>query len=135
MTCSRTAGVEEVELRGVVPREARAVVAVVDVANVAGPAVDALEDDRRVAVVPVVVLEDDPDPRVGRQVRPVERVRPGRAAPGSDRNHSGWSMTQRESMPMWFGTMSLASRMPRAATRGRAGPRRPLSPPRSSAIR
>ena len=33
---------------------------------------------------------------------------------GSDRNHSGCSTTQRESMPMWLGTMSLASRMPRA---------------------
>ncbi len=27
-------------------------------------------------------------------------------------NQSGWSSIQRESMPMWFGTMSLARRMP-----------------------
>ena len=59
-------GVEEVQLGGVVPREARAVVAVIDVALVAGLPVEALEDDRRVGVVPVVVLEDDPDPRVAR---------------------------------------------------------------------
>ena len=60
-------GVEEVQLGGVVPREARAVVAVVDVALVAGLPVEALEDDRRVGVVPVVVLEDDPDPRIRRR--------------------------------------------------------------------
>src|SRR4051794_6520023 len=51
--------VEEVELCRVVPREARAVVAVVDVAVVAARAVRSLEDDGGVAVVPVVVLEDD----------------------------------------------------------------------------
>ena len=66
MTCSRTVAGEEVELGRVVPREARAVVAVVDVSLVAGLAVEALEDDRRVAVVPVVVLEHDPDARIGR---------------------------------------------------------------------
>ena len=67
-------GVDEVELRGVVPREARAVVAVVDEARRTGPAVDALEHDRGVAVVPVVILEDDRHPLVGRQVRSGERV-------------------------------------------------------------
>ena len=56
-------GIEEVELGRVVPREARAVVAVIDVALVAAPAVEALEHDRGVAVVPVVILEDDPDAR------------------------------------------------------------------------
>ena len=66
--------VQEVELRGVVPREARPVVAVVDVALVARPSVEALEHDGGVAVVPVVVLEDDPDPRVGREVGAAERV-------------------------------------------------------------
>ena len=39
MTASRTAGLEVVELGRVVPREARAVVAVVDVAPLAGAAV------------------------------------------------------------------------------------------------
>ena len=62
--------IQEVELRGVVPREARPVVAVVDVAVLAAPAVEALERDGRVRVVPVVVLEDDPDALVRRQVRP-----------------------------------------------------------------
>ena len=74
MTCWRTAAIEEVELGRVVPREARAVVAVVDVALVAARPIDPLEDDRRVAVVPVVVLEDDAHPRVGREVRPFEGV-------------------------------------------------------------
>ena len=61
---------QEVELGGVVPGKARAVVAVVDVALVARLAVDALEHDGRVGVVPVVVIEHDPHPRIGRQVRP-----------------------------------------------------------------
>ena len=61
--------VEEVQLRRVIPREARAVVAVVDVALVAGPAVEALEGHRRVAVVPVVVLQDDPHALVRGEVR------------------------------------------------------------------
>src|SRR3954451_11553635 len=51
---------EEVELRRVVPREARPVVAVVDEPLCAARPVEALEDDRGIAVVPVVVLEDDP---------------------------------------------------------------------------
>ena len=112
-------GVQEVELGGVVPREARAVVAVVDVALVARLAIEPLEHDRGVAVVPVVVLEDDPDPRVRRQVGARVACTPGTGGSGSDRNHSGCSMTQRESMPMWLGTMSLASRIPRAQARSR----------------
>ena len=43
-------------------------------------------------------------------------------------------MTQVESMPMWLGTMSAASRRPRAAARSRRS-RQPVSPPSSSAIR
>ena len=50
MTGSRTSGFEVVELGRVVPRERGAVVAVVDVALLAGLAVAPLEDDRRVAV-------------------------------------------------------------------------------------
>jgi hypothetical protein len=68
------ARVEEVELRGVVPREARAVVAVIDVAGAPGRPVDPLEDDRGVAVVPVVVLEDDADAVVVREVGAGEGV-------------------------------------------------------------
>ena len=67
-------GVEEVQLRGVVPGKARPVVAVIDVAGVPGPAVEPLEHDRGVAVVPVVILEDDADALVRRQVGPVEGV-------------------------------------------------------------
>ena len=54
-------GLEVVELGGVVPGKARPVVAVVDVALVAGPAVHALEDHSGVRAVPVMVLEEDPD--------------------------------------------------------------------------
>ena len=67
-------GLQVVELRGVVPRHRRAVVAVIDEARVAAPVVDALERHRRVGVVEVVILEVDADARVGRQVRAVERV-------------------------------------------------------------
>ena len=63
MTCLADGRGQEVELGGVVPREAGPVVAVVDVALVAGLAVEPLEHDRGIAVVPVVVLEDDPDAR------------------------------------------------------------------------
>jgi hypothetical protein len=66
---------QEVELRCVVPGEARAVIAVVDEPLLAGCPVEPLEHDGRVAVVPVVVLEDDTGRLVGRQVRARERVR------------------------------------------------------------
>ena len=69
MTASRTSALEVVELRGVVPRHAGAVVAVVDVALLAAPAVDALEHHRGVGVVEVVVLDVDADALVGREVR------------------------------------------------------------------
>ena len=67
-------GLQVVELRGVVPGEARAVVAVIDVARLAARAVDALEDDGGVGRVPVVVLELDDDALVGREVRAREGV-------------------------------------------------------------
>ena len=41
----------------------------VDVALVAGLPVEALEGDGRVAVVPVMILEDDSHPVVGREIR------------------------------------------------------------------
>ena len=74
MTASRTSALRIVELGGVVPREARAVVAVVDVADVAGRRVAPLEHDRGVGVVPVVVLETDLDALVVGQVLAGERV-------------------------------------------------------------
>jgi hypothetical protein len=47
---------------------------VIDVALVTRLAVEALEDHGGVGVIPVVVLEDDPDPRVVGQVRAAEAV-------------------------------------------------------------
>ena len=46
----------------------------VDEPLVAGRAVYALEHDRRVRAIPVVVLQEDRDAVVPRQVRPVERI-------------------------------------------------------------
>jgi len=68
-------GLQVIELRRVVPRHARAVVAVVDVAGLAAPRVGALEHDRRVGRVPVVVLDLDRDPLVVGKVSAGERVR------------------------------------------------------------
>ncbi len=68
-------GPQVVELRRVVPGHARAVVAVVDEAVLAGRPVLPPEDHRRVAVVVVVVLDPDADPRIGGEVRAAERVR------------------------------------------------------------
>ena len=67
-------GLGEVELGRVVPGEARAVVAVVDVAPLAGLPVAPLEHHGRVAVVPVVVLEPDLDALVLGEVLAAERV-------------------------------------------------------------
>ena len=67
---------------------AGAVVAVIDVARLAGPAVDALEHDRRVGAVVVVVLDLDRDAAVVGQVGPVEAIRRdtgSRAATGTSR--------------------------------------------------
>ena len=66
--------VQVVELRGVVPREAGAVVAVVHVPRMAIRALGALEHDRGVAAVVVVVLDLDRHVLVVRQVGPVEGV-------------------------------------------------------------
>ena len=48
-------GIQVVELRGVVPRKAGAVVAVIDVARLAGLLVAAPEDHRRIGLLEVVV--------------------------------------------------------------------------------
>src|SRR5262245_17323686 len=57
-------GLEIVQLRGVVPREARAVIAVVDVARLAASTIDAFENDGGIGRVPIVVLDLDDDPVV-----------------------------------------------------------------------
>ena len=67
-------GLEIVELGRVVPGEARAVVAVVDVARLAAGPVDALEDDRGVGRIPVVVFDLDDDAIVGGEVLAREGV-------------------------------------------------------------
>ncbi len=74
-----------VELRRVVPGEAGAVVAVVDVLPVAGPLVAAQKDHGRVGLLVVVVLDLDLDAIVPRQVRAVEGVsRVGRVVAGEE---------------------------------------------------
>ena len=67
-------GVEVVELGRVVPGHGGAVVAVVDVALLARGVVHPLEDDRGVAVVVVVVFQEDADAGVVAEVGPVEGV-------------------------------------------------------------
>ena len=67
-------GLEVVELRGVVPRHAGAVVAVIEEPHPSGVPVGALEHHRRVGLVPVAVLDLDPDARVVAQVGAVEGV-------------------------------------------------------------
>ena len=56
-------GVQVVELRGVVPGKAGAVVAVIDVARLAGAVVAAAEDDGGVGLLVVVVFDLDLDTR------------------------------------------------------------------------
>ena len=68
-------GTGVVELRGVVPRHRRPVVAMVEVARLARAAVDSLEDHCRVRAIAVTVLDTQGDTRVGRQVRAREAVR------------------------------------------------------------
>ena len=58
--------IQIVELRGVVPREAGAVVAVVDVAGVAGPLVATLKDHGCVSLFKVVIFNFDFDAAVVR---------------------------------------------------------------------
>ena len=104
-------GVEVIELRGVVPGKAGAVVAVVDVAGFAAGFVAAAEDDGGVGLVAVVVLDFDLDAAIVGEIGAFEAVGGVRRS-GREMNQSGCSMTQGESMPMWLGTMSLARRMP-----------------------
>ena len=66
--------IQVVELRRVVPREAGAVVAVIDVTQVSGAAVAALKDHGRVRLVVVVALDANLDVRIGGKVRATEIV-------------------------------------------------------------
>ncbi len=67
-------GLEEVDLRRVAPGQARAVVAVVDVARLARGPVDAAEDHSGVAARVVMVLEPDLHAAVAGEVAPGEVV-------------------------------------------------------------
>src|SRR5690348_5180398 len=61
-------GIQVVELRGVVPGEAGAVVAVIDVARLSGPLVAAAKDDGGVGLLEIVVFDFDFDAGVVREV-------------------------------------------------------------------
>ncbi len=65
---------QEIDLGGIAPGKSRPVVAVVDVGHAAGGTVEALEDDRGVGTVVVVVLEPDAYAAVPREVAAVELV-------------------------------------------------------------
>ncbi len=115
---------EEVQLRGVVPREARPVVAVIDVARLPGAPVDPLEDHRRVAVVPVVVLEHDLGAVVGREIRTAERVdRIGRLREREEPFRVLQDPARNRCPCGWGPCRSPAGR--RGSRPGRARPRRP----------
>src|SRR5665213_384082 len=66
--------VEVVELRGVIPGEAGAVVAVIDVADFAGGLVATLKDYGSIGLLEVVVFNLDFDASVGGKIRSVETV-------------------------------------------------------------
>ena len=74
-----------VELRGIVPRERSAIVAVIDVSRVAIGVAAQTEGDGGVGLVVVVVVDLDLDARVGRKVRPVEAVSGERDSPSDGR--------------------------------------------------
>jgi hypothetical protein len=84
---------------------------VIDVADIARPFVAAAKDHRGIGLLVVMIFNLDLHPAVAGEIGPFETVG-GIRAIGRDMNHSGCSMTQLESMPMWLGTMSLASRTP-----------------------
>jgi hypothetical protein len=66
--------IQIVELRGIVPREAGAVVAVIDVARLVGPLVTALEDDGSVSLLKLMILNFDFDAAVMREIRTIKAV-------------------------------------------------------------
>ena len=66
--------VQVVELRGIVPGEAGAVVSVIDVAGFTAGFVAAAEDDRSIGLLEVVILNFDFDAAIVREIRAVEGV-------------------------------------------------------------
>ena len=77
-------GLGVVELRGVVPGEGGAVVAVIDVARLVGGVVAEAEGDGGVGLVVVVVVDLDLDARVGGEIWAVEAVGGEGALPAMD---------------------------------------------------
>ena len=67
-------GIQVVELGGIVPGKAGAIVAVIDVAGLATLAVAALEDHGGIGLLVVVAFDLDLDARVGRKVGTIEVV-------------------------------------------------------------
>ena len=65
---------QKIQLRRVVPGHIGSVITVVDVAHLTGCGVDSLEYDRRVAMLPVSILNLQPDARIVGEVNPGELV-------------------------------------------------------------
>ncbi len=93
-------GREIVQLRGVIPGERGAVVAMIDVAHAARGRVHTLEHDRGLRLVVVVVFQVDLGARIFGQVLVREGVHGKGRLDRAEMNHSGCSMTHRESIPM-----------------------------------
>src|SRR5215213_6253279 len=72
-------GAEIIKLGSVVPGHAGAVVAMVNIALLAGPAIDALEYYRRIAAIVIMIFEIDSDSLIPRKIGPVEAIRGVRA--------------------------------------------------------
>ena len=86
--------IEVIELRSVVPRKAGAVVAVIDVAGLAGRLVAAAEDDCRVFLGEIAILDFDLHAAVGGDIGALEAIDRIRRLPAGDEplgvfNHPG----------------------------------------------
>ena len=93
-------GLQIIELRGVIPGKGCAVVSVINVAGVTCVLVGALEYDCRIGLVKVMVFDLNGD-GAGQRINWVPKTcRQDMAEFLTEMNHSGCSMTQRESMPM-----------------------------------
>ena len=71
--------IEVVELRRVIPGHARAIVAVIDVARVASPVIDAFEHHSSIGAIIVMILEVNAHARVAAQIYTVEGIAGERA--------------------------------------------------------
>ncbi len=55
-------GKHKIKLSSIIPRHAGAVIAVINIADITGPAVDAFEYDSGVSMVPIAVFNMNPHP-------------------------------------------------------------------------